>query len=95
MLRKNNLEGSSEGSNGSIRKLVLFINNFNLCLHQVCEDEIPLHEEEFVEVQTYIQETRHPGFISYETHAELLKNCKMIEKRRTEVDKRMKESHNR
>jgi hypothetical protein len=63
--------------------------------YQICEVEVPQHEEEFVEIQRYITETRHPGFISYETHAELLKTCKTIEKRRTEVDKQMKESHNR
>ena len=66
-----------------------------MCSYQVCENEIPRHEEEFVEIQTFMMETRHPGFITYETQSELERSCKAIDKRRTEVDKQMKESHNR
>ena len=64
-------------------------------LYQLFEDEIPQHEEEFVEMKTYITETRHPGLISYATQSELERSCRQVEKRRADVDKQLKESHSR
>lgn len=62
---------------------------------QVCENEIPQHEEEFREIRTYIVETRHPGLVSRETQSGLERSCKVIEKRRNAVNKQMRESHNK
>ncbi|XP_028414728.1 nuclear anchorage protein 1-like isoform X2 [Dendronephthya gigantea] len=66
-----------------------------IVLLKICEVEIPKHEEEFVEIQTYILETREPGFITSETQEELEKTCKLVEKRRSDVEKQKKESHGR
>lgn len=62
---------------------------------KVSEKDISEHQQQFLEIHSYLKERRHDKFIAAETEKEFGTICKSIEKRRIDVDKQLKEGRKR
>ena len=62
---------------------------------KVSEKDISEHQQQFLEIHSYLKERRHDKFIAAETEKEFGTICKSIEKRRIDVDKQLKEGGKR